>query len=37
MSMVSLRKIFKPRRIALMGGDWYLGTRVLKNLALQQN
>nr|VFJ52802.1 MAG: acetyltransferase [Candidatus Kentron sp. FW] len=32
MSIINLDKIFKPRRVALLGGDWHLGTSVLKNL-----
>nr|VFJ43601.1 MAG: acetyltransferase [Candidatus Kentron sp. DK] len=28
----ALRKIFKPRRIALLGGNWQLGATVLANL-----
>nr|VFJ86006.1 MAG: acetyltransferase [Candidatus Kentron sp. LFY] len=32
MSIVNLHKIFKPHRIALLGGNWRLGAIVLKNL-----
>jgi len=32
MSIINLDKIFKPRRIALLGGDWHLGASVLDNL-----
>nr|VFJ68308.1 MAG: acetyltransferase [Candidatus Kentron sp. FM]VFJ68884.1 MAG: acetyltransferase [Candidatus Kentron sp. FM]VFK18039.1 MAG: acetyltransferase [Candidatus Kentron sp. FM] len=32
MTIPSLRKIFKPRRIALLGGDWRLGSSILENI-----
>nr|VFK28163.1 MAG: acetyltransferase [Candidatus Kentron sp. MB]VFK32321.1 MAG: acetyltransferase [Candidatus Kentron sp. MB]VFK75827.1 MAG: acetyltransferase [Candidatus Kentron sp. MB] len=32
MSIINLDKIFKPRRIALLGSDWHLGASVLANL-----
>nr|VFK65733.1 MAG: acetyltransferase [Candidatus Kentron sp. UNK]VFK71540.1 MAG: acetyltransferase [Candidatus Kentron sp. UNK] len=32
MSIVNLDKIFKPHRIALLGGEWRLGAIVLRNL-----
>ncbi|VFM97074.1 MAG: acetyltransferase [Candidatus Kentron sp. G] len=32
MTIPSLRKIFKPRRIALLGGDWRLGSSILGNI-----
>nr|VFK44059.1 MAG: acetyltransferase [Candidatus Kentron sp. SD]VFK49214.1 MAG: acetyltransferase [Candidatus Kentron sp. SD]VFK80814.1 MAG: acetyltransferase [Candidatus Kentron sp. SD] len=32
MSIINLNKIFKPHRIALLGGNWHLGSIVLRNL-----